>query len=51
MIASMANLFVIESLVVLGTGMPQGIVMRMISLNQDASGQITATGAAGDLGD
>src|SRR5882762_4216870 len=51
MIASMANLFVIESLVVLGAGMPQGVVTRMIGLNQDASGKITATGAAGDLGD
>src|SRR6266481_1474127 len=50
-IASMANLFIIESAIVLGAGMSQGIVMRMIGLNQNASGQITASGAAGNLSD
>src|SRR5258708_35279858 len=42
-IASMANLFIIKSSIVLGARMSQGVVMRMISLNQDAPGQITAS--------
>src|SRR5260221_3340153 len=50
-IASMANLFIIKSAVVLGARMSQGIVMGMVGLNQDASGQITAAGAAGNLSD
>src|SRR5260221_11966998 len=50
-IATMANLFIIKSAVVLGARMSQCIVMRMISLNQDAPGQITASGAAGNLSD
>src|SRR5713101_3270691 len=50
-ITPMANLFVVESAVILGARMSQCIVMRMISLNQDASRQVTAAGSAGDLGD
>src|SRR5258707_1228490 len=50
-IASMANLFIIESAVILGARMSQSIVMRMIRLNQNAPGQITASGSSGNLGD
>src|SRR5216684_523530 len=50
-IASMANLLIIEAAVILGAGMPQRVVMRMISLNQNAPRQISASGAPGHLGD
>src|SRR5437763_486872 len=51
MILSMPNFFVIEAAIVLRRCMPQGVMMRMIGLNQDASGQVPTARASGDLGD
>ena len=49
MIASVANLFVVEAAIVLGTRMPQRVVMRVIGLNQNSTRQITTSGAPGHL--
>src|SRR5437660_8325760 len=50
MISAVANLFFVEPGIVLRSRMPQSVMMRMIGLNQHASWQITATCAAGNLG-
>ena len=49
MVLSVTNLFVIETVVVLRASMSQGVVLRMVSLNQNPAGPITTTGAPRDL--
>src|SRR4051812_12817091 len=49
MIATVANLFVIKAAIVLGRGMTQSVMVRMIRLNQHASRQVAAAGAARHL--
>src|SRR5258708_14399470 len=49
-IAPVANLFVKEPSIVLRTRMAQRVMVGMISLDQNASGKIAATGATRDLG-
>src|SRR5260370_22145878 len=49
MVLSVANLFVIKARVILGAGMPQRVMIRMISLNQDVTGTVTTPRAAGHL--
>src|SRR5947208_15915983 len=51
MVATMPNFFFIEPAIVLRRCVSQRVILRMISLNQDAAGLITATGAPGHLGD
>ena len=50
-IASMPDLFVVESLVVLIRRVFQRVMIRMISLNQNSSGQVAASSASGHLSD
>ena len=50
MVSTVANLFFVEPAIVLRGRMAQSVMVRMIGLNQNASRQISATGAAGDLG-
>src|SRR4051812_43301283 len=45
----MPDLFIVKAAIVLGRRMTQGVMMRMIRLNQDATRQVAATGAAGHL--
>src|SRR5260370_35004935 len=50
-ITAMTNFLIVESSIVLRLCVPQRVVMRMISLNQDASRQVATTCASGDLRD
>src|SRR5262249_15761186 len=49
MITPMPNFFRIESLIVLRRRVFQGVVMRMIGLDQNPSGPVSATGTSGNL--
>src|ERR1041384_7363362 len=51
MVSTVANLFFVEPAIVLRRRMPQGVMMRMISLDEYATRQVSATRATGDLGD
>src|SRR5713101_6358945 len=48
-IAPMTNLFVVEPSIVLRARVAQRVMTRVISLDQNASGQVAATGAPRDL--
>src|SRR5262245_525060 len=51
MVTSMANLFLVEAVIILGGGVAQRIVMWMIGLNQHSARQGSAAGPPGNLGD
>src|SRR5229473_831601 len=50
-ITAMTNFLIVESSIVLSLCVPQRVVMRMISLNQDAARQVAPTCAPGHLRD
>src|SRR5690242_21705892 len=49
-IATMANLFVIKTAIVLRRRMTKRVMIGMVGLNQDSARQITPARASGDLG-
>ena len=51
MILTMANLLFIKARIVLRAGVSQGVVIRMVGLNQHLSGPITSSRPTGNLGD
>src|SRR5260370_39554246 len=48
-ITAMTNFLIVESSIVLRLCVPQRVVMRMISLNQNPARQIASTGTTRDL--
>ena len=49
MVLSVANLFIIKPIVVLGARVSQSVVIRVIGLDQDPAGTITAPRTTGNL--
>jgi hypothetical protein len=49
MVLSVANLFIVKTIVVLGARVPQSVVIRVIGLDQNPARTITTPGATGNL--